>query len=448
MCELLGSTEALRAARPPPVCGDPAHPLPACGDPTCAPAFMWGPRLCPCLHVGTLPVPRLHVGMWLLERVTFPPGRPLGASPAEGTRCHGPFYPVSPLLLAGSQGGAKQASSGGTARPPSHPAGIQGLVGTGAQCCPIFWTPWTVATGSSDHGLLQASILGWAAVSCFRGPGCRAHGQELSERCEGSVGAAVTVSPHRRRPITGAAGYTWGGVTCPPARAALPGGAGGASVLGPGAPRVAPCLAPLCCTSTHITPELLGSRLWGASSQPSSGGWGAWPSSLESSCLLRAGHRAEDKRPSGQLQGQWAQQSPPDPQLGWQEGLHCWGRRASGKQMNLPCRSRWRLGRVLLQAGPTAPSRRRGACSPDPGKAGSSRGLLGPSRKEALPACVPAVGWGHLQPGRLVSRRCRLPQGVSPALRGALTDALQGAMVSTGCPFPRKTGGHTPALPA
>ena len=214
----------------------------------------------PRLHVGTPPVPCLCVGMWLLERVTFPSGRPLGASPAEGTWCHGPFYPVSPLSLAGSQGGAKQASSGGTAHPPGRLAGVWGLVSAGAQRCLTFWTPWTVATGSSVHRLLQASILGWAAVSSFRGPGRRAHGQELSEGCEGGVSAAVTVSPHRQCPVTGAL--------------ATPGA--GSPAHQPGRPFLeeleGPLSALLCCTSTHIIPELLGSRLWGALSQPSSGG--------------------------------------------------------------------------------------------------------------------------------------------------------------------------------
>lgn len=169
--------------------------------PHLSPACVWGPRPSPCLRVGTPPLPRLHVGTWLLERVTFPSGRPLGASPAEGTRCHGPSYPVSPLSSAGSQGGAKQAAPRGTGS--STPA-IRLASGTWwAQAlspAQSFATPWTVATSSSVHGLLQASILGWAAISCFRGLGRGAHSQELSERREGSVSAAVTVSPHRRRP--------------------------------------------------------------------------------------------------------------------------------------------------------------------------------------------------------------------------------------------------------
>ena len=39
-----------------------------------------------------------------------------------------------------------------------------------AQSCPTLCTPWTVApTGSSIHGILQARILEWVAISFSRG---------------------------------------------------------------------------------------------------------------------------------------------------------------------------------------------------------------------------------------------------------------------------------------
>lgn len=122
--------------------------------PRLSPACVWGPRPSPCLRVGTPPLPRLHVGTWLLERVTFPSGRPLGGSPAEGTRCHGPSYPVSPLSSAGSQGGAKQAAPRGTARPP-RPSGWR--LGPGGRRRSVLsnllrprglWPPAPPSTGS------------------------------------------------------------------------------------------------------------------------------------------------------------------------------------------------------------------------------------------------------------------------------------------------------------
>ena len=37
------------------------------------------------------------------------------------------------------------------------------------QSCPTLATPWTVAPGSSVHGILQARILEWVAISFSRG---------------------------------------------------------------------------------------------------------------------------------------------------------------------------------------------------------------------------------------------------------------------------------------
>ena len=38
-----------------------------------------------------------------------------------------------------------------------------------AQWCPTLSDPWTEETGSSVHGVLQARILGWVAISFTRG---------------------------------------------------------------------------------------------------------------------------------------------------------------------------------------------------------------------------------------------------------------------------------------
>ena len=36
-------------------------------------------------------------------------------------------------------------------------------------CIRLFATPWTVAKGSSVHGILQARILEWVAIPSYRG---------------------------------------------------------------------------------------------------------------------------------------------------------------------------------------------------------------------------------------------------------------------------------------
>lgn len=184
LCELLSSTEALRAAHAPPVpclrVGTPPVPLPACGDPA-APPPACGDVVARACHIS------IRASSWGLACRGDPVSRAI--------------LPSFSSVVSWEPRGCKAGSSAGDGS--STPA-VRLASGTwwAQALSPVqsFATPWTVATSSSVHGLLQASILGWAAISCFRGLGRGAHSQALSERREGSVSAAVTVSPHRRRP--------------------------------------------------------------------------------------------------------------------------------------------------------------------------------------------------------------------------------------------------------
>ena len=68
--------------------------------------------------------------------------------------------------------------------------------------------------------------------------------------------------------------------------------------------------------------------------------------------------RVEGKRPSGRLQGQWAQQRPANPWRGVAGGAHLSGTQGLlGRYTCCPCSSRARrLGRVVPQAGTTGSS--------------------------------------------------------------------------------------------
>ena len=165
LCELLGSTEKLRAR----------------------------------LSTG------LRVGTWLLERVRSPlhQGILLGPRLLRGPVSRA-IVPSLSSVVGRSQTGAKRVS---LARRHVHPQGQQAVVwdvvGTVAQLCPTLCNPMDCSPpGFSVHGILQASIPGWGHLPSSRGGTSRRSRTGLCPRPWSPQGSACARLRSAALPLT------------------------------------------------------------------------------------------------------------------------------------------------------------------------------------------------------------------------------------------------------